>query len=60
MLQKFLNLLIHHDVLMEVGTMNANSISVTVVLGINAHKLIDLSFYVPKYKKKIDMYTTCN
>jgi superfamily II DNA helicase RecQ len=51
LLQKFLNLLIYYDVLSETVAFKRNSISVTVVLGPNAHKVIDHKLYIPKFEK---------
>ena len=50
LLQKFLNLLIYY-VLSETVAFKRNSISVTVVLGPNAHKVIDHKLYIPKFEK---------
>ncbi|KAJ7387576.1 hypothetical protein OS493_000910 [Desmophyllum pertusum] len=51
LMQKFLHLLIYFEVFAVTSIFRSNSISITVGLGPNAHKLIDYSFYVPKYEK---------
>ena len=51
LLERFLHLLIYYDVLVENVTFKRNSISITVGLGPNAHKLIDYSYYVSIYEK---------
>jgi superfamily II DNA helicase RecQ len=51
LLERFLHFLIYYEVLVENVTFKINSISITVGLGPNAHKLIDYSYYVPKYEK---------
>ena len=50
LLERFLHLLVHYEVLVENVTFRRNGISITVGLGPNAHKLIDYSYYVLKYE----------